>query len=176
VRFCSMNDVDVVLRIIKNSEKTLKRIVLSHNGWDMDEAQAQGLLLQQSQDTSLDYYNFNLDLASFTWYMTKDSKQAAGFISLAKRSNLLHHITEVLNVWGTIGDVLDSMRRLRDINIPLTTELTLAEKFYALELLIRTDSVPGLLCLSPDPIPRGSNIQPHALKKLRDDLGIELSF
>jgi hypothetical protein len=176
VRFCSMNDVDVVLRIIKNSEKTLKRIFLSHNGSDVDEAQAQGLMLQQSQDTSLDYYNFDLDLANFTWYASHDSGQAAGFITLAKRSNLLHHITDISNVGGAIVDVLDSMRRLRDISIPLTMELTLAEKFYALEFLIRTDSVPGLLCLSPDPIPRGSNIQPHALKKLRDDLGIELSF
>jgi hypothetical protein len=176
IRFCSMNDVDVILRIIKNSEKTLKRICLSHNGSDVDEAQGKGLTLEQSQDTSLDYYNFDLDLASFTWYIPNGSKQAAVFTVLAKRSNLLHHITNFINAPGAIIEVLGSMRRLRDINIPLTTELTLAEKLYALEFLIRIDSVPGLLCLSPDPIPRGSNIQPHALKKLRDDLGIELSF
>jgi hypothetical protein len=180
VRFCSINDVDVVLRIVKNSEKTLKRIYLSHNGSDADEAQGKGLMLQQSLDTSLDYYNFDLDLASFTWGTTRDSEQAAVFTVLAKRSNLLHHITDFISAPVAIVEVLGSMRRLRDISIRLATE-SVAEALDSLEILIRNNRLPELsnlsTCTAWDGDLRDDSIfRRHPLKKLCDDLGIGLSF
>jgi hypothetical protein len=179
MRFCSMNDVDVVLRIIKNSEKTLKIAYLSHNGSDVDEARGKELMLQQSQDISLDYYDFDLDLASFTWYIPNGSKQAAVFTVLAKRSNLLHHITNFINAPSAIIEVLGSMRRLRDIDMRLTKE-SVVEELDSLEIIIRNNRLPKLLDLSihttPDGLRDRSTIQRHPLKKLCDDLGIRLDF
>jgi hypothetical protein len=179
MRFCSMNDVDVVLRIIKNSEKTLKIVYLSHNGSDVDEARGKELMLQQSQDISLDYYDFNLDLASFAWYVPNGSKQAAVFAVLAKRSNLLHHITNFMYAPGAIIEVLGSMRRLHDISIRLATE-SIVEELDSLEILIRNNRLPKLLDLSiyttRNNLRDNSTIQHHPLKKLCDDLGIGFSF
>jgi hypothetical protein len=151
----SMDDVDVLLRIIKASEDQLRFVTLScKDGRKFDgysEARASSEeLLRSSANNSLEYYNFNLNLTRF------EMPGVSGLITLvhqliASRSNLFTYVTSVKMLTRHLSDardVLGSFNRLESLAIHMMRDSVSEKELVGLNSALGANSFSNLSAIS----------------------------
>jgi hypothetical protein len=177
VSFQSMNDIDVLLQIIKQSQKTLKEIEIYHTKeylqqWTRNWAHV--------GDTSSTYYLLDLAPAIFKWDFGRRGYQVDACSIIHARSNLLRHVIVAEDASADIILILECFHAVEEMNIHSvddTGNSTVLEssQMDALELWLRNDKPPNLSKLElHESRRRGTLVLAHPLMKLCEDSGIEV--
>jgi hypothetical protein len=190
VSFRSMNDVDVLLQIIEQSEITLKEVHFYCH--DPAIHALADILIQCKEDDSLDYYSLNLALVTFECDLA-NAHPGSGrelFEILAERSNIVSYVKVVKSALPTIVAILGSFSAVETMEIiemggemawigrgMWASRSIVTDQMDGIELWLKTNK-PPLFSSMRLRCPYGSEITSsmlnHPLKQLCHDLGIQL--